>query len=71
MHKTIPASSLQNGNLLQVGVTTYVLVAKAEEAHDGSIAVTIYDGDGVPRKTPTMSFEPEHKVRLSLADPVV
>ncbi|GAA0853368.1 hypothetical protein ACFQVD_26650 [Streptosporangium amethystogenes subsp. fukuiense] len=70
MHKTISAHALRDGNLLHVGGTNYVLVAKAEPTEDGQIAVTIYNGD-TPQERPFKSYEPQAKVQLSTRGPVV
>lgn len=70
MHKTIQARDLQQGNLVHVGGTNYVLVANAETTARGRIAVTIYNGD-IPHEKPTCFYKPGDKVSLSLRGPVV
>jgi hypothetical protein len=59
----VRADDLREGDLMCVGGTTYVLVAKAEVAR-GLIDVTLYNGCE-PQDHPTYTYEPDHEVRLA------
>jgi hypothetical protein len=61
-HQNVRASDLRDGDLMFVGGTSCVLIAKAEAAR-GQIDVTLYNGSE-PQDGPTYTYQPGHLVSL-------
>jgi hypothetical protein len=66
-HITIDAELLRDGDLLHLGGTNYVLVARATAPDGGDIHVTVYDGDQ-PAGEPTLKYAPADPVELAARD---
>jgi hypothetical protein len=67
-HFAVPVRDLRDGDLMRIGSsTTYVLVAHAVPCTDGTVVVTIYDGD-MPAEGPTLRFSDDIEVTLRARD---